>query len=757
MLQPPAFVDVTGNGPQGDINPNQFPVSGVATDSSDATGYTAYVTIMGFTGGTGHIWKTTNAGATWTDFTANLPDAPVNAVVVYPPMSQVYVATDVGTFASSTSTPNWIELGPNPSTNQSGFLPNVAVTSLGVFASGGQQLLRASTYGRGIWQFNLVITPDFQLSVSNSPLTVFAGQTGVLNGTVTAQNGYASAVTLSCVAGGTAPPSTCSLAPVSLTPGSKTPFSVTVGGASGDYSFSVQAVGSDSKHITHVFPVSLHLIGFGLTNPSPASVTVGRGSTSPPVNFKVTAAGSFSQIVTVSCTSAIPNAVCTLTPSSSVTPSSSAPVNMTASVAVPGESSTGTSAATIQATTTGAPTALMTSFTLNVTSNPDFVLSEPTAFPQINAGSSGVSGPISIASQDGFSGNVNLKCPNTFGPGSCSISPSSVSSFPATATVTINGANFAAGAYSLSITGTSGTIVHTLAVPFNVGDYTVSAPATLAATPGAQVTLTVNLTSAFSYSGKINIACDPTALPAAMCVISPANQISLSSGGTANVIVTINVPNDATAGSYDIRINATDASGAPSHSATTTLTLGQDFLVKSTTSSQTVTAGQTSGPFNLSVQPVGASFDGAVTLACSSGLPAQAQCLFSPSGAITPGGSAINVIMSISTGASAKMSPRPRLSLLLLPLWTLIPAVVLLSAGDRSRRQRRKFKVVALLILLCSLLLLTSCGGVSTGGGGNGGTTPPGDPVTYHVTVTGTSSGTPPDAGQSTVVTLIVN
>jgi hypothetical protein len=54
-----AFADVTDNGPQGNINPNQFPVSRVATDRSDLTGKTAYVTVMGFTGGTGHVWKTT--------------------------------------------------------------------------------------------------------------------------------------------------------------------------------------------------------------------------------------------------------------------------------------------------------------------------------------------------------------------------------------------------------------------------------------------------------------------------------------------------------------------------------------------------------------------------------------------------------------------------------------------------------------------------------------------------------------------------
>ena len=57
------FANVTLNGPAGNnINPNRFPISSVAIDTSDLTGDTAYVTVMGFTGGPGHVWQTTNAG-----------------------------------------------------------------------------------------------------------------------------------------------------------------------------------------------------------------------------------------------------------------------------------------------------------------------------------------------------------------------------------------------------------------------------------------------------------------------------------------------------------------------------------------------------------------------------------------------------------------------------------------------------------------------------------------------------------------------
>src|SRR5213593_2271854 len=103
-----------------------------------------------------HVWKTTNAGASWTDFTGNLPDAPANTVLVDSSTATVYVGTDIGVFSSSTGNANWTEVGPEPSSSTPGFLPNVPVTALQMFDSGGTKKLRASNYGRGIWEFALV-------------------------------------------------------------------------------------------------------------------------------------------------------------------------------------------------------------------------------------------------------------------------------------------------------------------------------------------------------------------------------------------------------------------------------------------------------------------------------------------------------------------------------------------------------------------------------------------------------------------------
>jgi len=192
--------------------------------------------------------------------------------------------------------------------------------------------------------------------------------------------------------------------------------------------------------------------------------------------------------------------------------------------------------------------------------------------------------------------------------------------------------------------------------------------------------------------------------------------------------------------------------GAPKHSFTVALTVGLDFTLTSYTPSQAVSApGQTTGPYNLTIQPVGSSFNAAITLSCS-GLPTGAQCLFNPSAPVTPGASSASVVMTISTTAptAALLGAGRRifyaLALLLLPGITLI--------CSRSQRDSGKSKLAAsftLLAIFVWLLSVLSCSGVSNGGGGGGGTpTPPG---TYSITITATSSA----ATHSTQVTLVVN
>jgi large repetitive protein len=148
----PVMTNVTGS-----INPKNYAISSVAIDTSVANGQTAFVGIMGFH--TSHVWKTTNAGTGWTDWTGtgltSLPDAPVSALLVDPATGIIYAGTDVGVFSSPTTGGGvWTEVGPVAGPG-SGFLPSAPVTAIQIFNNGTTKDLRVSTYGRGIWEFSL--------------------------------------------------------------------------------------------------------------------------------------------------------------------------------------------------------------------------------------------------------------------------------------------------------------------------------------------------------------------------------------------------------------------------------------------------------------------------------------------------------------------------------------------------------------------------------------------------------------------------
>jgi len=437
-----------------------------------------------------------------------------------------------------------------------------------------------------------------------------------------------------------------------------------------------------------------------------------------------------------------------------VNPTSASPVDMAATVTVPAATVPGSYTVTLQATTSAAPAPLTTSFAMAVTTNPDFILSEPSAFPNVKMGSTGTAGSIAITSQDGFSGIVTLSCPDTFGANSCSVNPTSVSMFPATVSLIINGTSFAAGTYQISLQGTSGSTTHSLTVPFSVGDYLITGPLTVSAVPGGQAPANLTFSSANSYSGQVNAACDATALQGAQCTLSPTNPIIISASASVPVTAAINVPNSATPGVYNINVNSEDVSGAPNAAWTIALTVLQDFTVGSLTpATQTITPGG-SANYNFSVLPVGASFTGTVNLSCS-GAPVISFCSFTPNPA-TPGNNSAAVVMTISTSSSAGLAAPGRVTAAICcALWLALPGLAVLATGERRRRHAKPVLLVSLLGVFLLALLIPSCGGGGSNGGGGGGQQQGTQPGTYTITVSG-NSGTLTHQAPATV-TLIVN
>ncbi len=146
------------------FNPGGFDISSLAADPHDATGKTIYATVMGFSGNgisSPHLYRSTDAGTSWTNITNNLPNAPANSVIVDPnDANTVYVALDTGVYvttqvsACAIVTNNcWSIYGTS--------LPNAPIIQLAVApvmptGDGRTGELRTATYGRGLWQIPLL-------------------------------------------------------------------------------------------------------------------------------------------------------------------------------------------------------------------------------------------------------------------------------------------------------------------------------------------------------------------------------------------------------------------------------------------------------------------------------------------------------------------------------------------------------------------------------------------------------------------------
>jgi photosystem II stability/assembly factor-like uncharacterized protein len=126
-------------------------ITQVAVDPKTAN--KAYVTFSGFKGfgdNLGHVFRTLNGGGSWTDISTNLPNTPVNSIVIHPTMTNIiFVGTDVGVFYTTNGGGSW-----KPLVNG---LPRVAV--LGLNYHRPSKILRASTHGRGVWDIQLPVLP----------------------------------------------------------------------------------------------------------------------------------------------------------------------------------------------------------------------------------------------------------------------------------------------------------------------------------------------------------------------------------------------------------------------------------------------------------------------------------------------------------------------------------------------------------------------------------------------------------------------
>jgi len=108
----------------------------------------AYVTISGYRWDEfiPHVLRTDDYGQTWEDISSDLPEIPINDIIISPANNQVlFVATDMGVYHSYDGGNTWNMLGDN--------LPNVVVNDIDYHQPTNK--LIAATYGRSIYSYDL--------------------------------------------------------------------------------------------------------------------------------------------------------------------------------------------------------------------------------------------------------------------------------------------------------------------------------------------------------------------------------------------------------------------------------------------------------------------------------------------------------------------------------------------------------------------------------------------------------------------------
>src|SRR3989454_2142118 len=115
------------------------------------------------------------------------------------------------------------------------------------------------------------------------------------------------------------------------------------------------------------------------------------------------------------------------------------------------------------------------------------------------------------------------------------------------------------GVYVVTVTGTSGQLVHSLNVTVRVPDFNMSAnPATLDVPAGSTGTAQILFQSINGFQGGLSTSISVT--PAGPKATLTPNNPSLTANGTTSSVLTIQVPSNLAAGVYNVTIKATSGS-----------------------------------------------------------------------------------------------------------------------------------------------------------------------------------------------------
>ena len=224
--------------------------------------------------------------------------------------------------------------------------------------------------------------------------------------------------------------------------------------------FQGNPVSHDTSSAVYGTPVAFD---YSLSNSGPVTIQQGSSGT---VTITATLSAGTAQPVTLSCvSSSLPTGItCGSFSVNPVTPiasgaTSSLPISIASSLA-PGSYTlqvTGTPAGT----TVSAATTIVSVTVVTLTAGPDFTLTASPTSVTVSVGVADTS-TITVGPLNGFTGDVSLTSDNA----SCSLTPATVSGGSGTSTLSCTFST--TGSFVVTVTGTSGSLVHTATVDFTV-------------------------------------------------------------------------------------------------------------------------------------------------------------------------------------------------------------------------------------------------------------------------------------------------
>ena len=742
------------------FNPDGFDVSSIAVDPHDPTGATVYVTIMGFGNqgaGVPHLYQSTDFGAHWLNITANLPNAPANFVLVDPnDANTVYVAMDTGVYVTSTistcsASDCWSVFGTA--------LPNSPVISLAaatqmLTGDGRRGMLRASTYGRGIWQTPLLTAASLaQPAITlSAPFLTFTSQqvaTQSVAKTITVTSSGNAPVTFgtpaitgdftetdNCAGQTIAVNATCAVnvvfAPTAT--GTRTGLlTIYANVTGGQATVALTGTGTPAANIT-LTPSALTFAATIVNQTSAVqNITVSNtGGTAATLQTPVIT-GDFTISANTCGPTLGPSTGCTLSiafkPTASGTRTGKLSITDTSNAVVATQTATLTGTGDAPATDTLTPTSL--------------------TFAQQQVGTTSAAQQVSITN----SGDVTLTLLNaTITPGdftvvngcgtslaghsTCALSVTFIPSAIGTRTATLTFTD-AIRSQTVSITGSAvappGISLSPATLTFAAtGNGLTSAAQAITLTNNGSVPLTI---SSATISSNFTIAANPCGA-----------TLAVNAACTLQIVFTPTI-----AGPLSGTLTLTDNASTPKQTVSLS-GLGIDFALTSNGSTTATLSSGSSATYPLLLSSL-ATVTGSVTFTCT-GAPTNSICTVSPSNPSL--GSTVSITAIVETGVQASLDPHH------FAPWrsydTIVFAIVApLALLFRSRLRKSAFCIV---LAVCALATISGCGssrlipaGNGTGGsGGSGGASYPTPPGTYNLIVSATSTG----LTRSVPLTLIV-